>query len=75
MADRDVAAITRQIARERMETTQRERTVSPEKTARSSVIDPAQDHCTAPFNALPGMIMQGQIIPISRPNQRRSKHG
>ena len=47
-----------------LETTQREMTLSLEKTARSSVFNLAHDYSTALFNAMPEMILQGQDIPI-----------
>ena len=47
-----------------LETTQREMTLSLEKTARSSVFNLAHDYSTALFNAKPEMILQGQDIPI-----------
>ena len=47
-----------------LETTQREMTLSLEKTARSSVFNLAHDYSTALFNHVPEMILQGQDIPI-----------
>mgnify|MGYP000138559761 FL=1 len=64
MANRDVDPITLSVVRGVLETTQREMTVSLEKTARSSVFNLAHDYSTALFNATPEMILQGQDIPI-----------
>jgi len=64
MAVRDVDPITLSVVRGVLETTQREMTVSLEKTARSSVFNLAHDYSTALFNAKPEMILQGQDIPI-----------
>jgi N-methylhydantoinase B len=47
-----------------LETTQREMTLTLEKTARSSVFNLAHDYSTALFNHTPEMILQGQDIPI-----------
>lgn len=60
----DVDPITLSVVRGALETTQREMTVSLEKTARSSVFNLAHDYSTALFNAVPEMILQGQDIPI-----------
>ena len=64
MAVKDVDPITLSVVRGVLETTQREMTVSLEKTARSSVFNLAHDYSTALFNAKPEMILQGQDIPI-----------
>jgi N-methylhydantoinase B len=64
MAVKDVDPITLSVVRGVLETTQREMTVSLEKTARSSVFNLAHDYSTALFNAVPEMILQGQDIPI-----------
>ena len=54
----------REVIRGILETTQREMTLSLEKTARSSVFNLAHDYSTALFNHVPEMILQGQDIPI-----------
>ena len=59
-----VDPITLSVVRGILETTQREMTLSLEKTARSSVFNLAHDYSTALFNAKPEMILQGQDIPI-----------
>ncbi len=59
-----VDRITLSVVRGILETTQREMTLSLEKTARSSVFNLAHDYSTALFNAKPEMILQGQDIPI-----------
>ena len=59
-----VDPITLSVVRGILETTQREMTLSLEKTARSSVFNLAHDYSTALFNAAPEMILQGQDIPI-----------
>jgi len=59
-----VDRITLSVVRGILETTQREMTLSLEKTARSSVFNLAHDYSTALFNARPEMILQGQDIPI-----------
>ncbi len=59
-----VDPITLSVVRGILETTQREMTLSLEKTARSSVFNLAHDYSTALFNARPEMILQGQDIPI-----------
>jgi N-methylhydantoinase B len=59
-----VDPITLSVVRGVLETTQREMTLSLEKTARSSVFNLAHDYTTALFNAKPEMILQGQDIPI-----------
>lgn len=59
-----VDPITLSVVRGVLETTQREMTLSLEKTARSSVFNLAHDYSTALFNGEPEMILQGQDIPI-----------
>ena len=59
-----VDPITLSVVRGVLETTQREMTLSLEKTARSSVLNLARDYSTSLFNATPEMILQGQDIPI-----------
>jgi N-methylhydantoinase B len=59
-----VDPITLSVVRGVLETTQREMTLSLEKTARSSVFNLAHDYSTALFNSDPEMILQGQDIPI-----------
>ena len=59
-----VDPITLSVVRGILETTQREMTLSLEKTSRSSVLNLARDYSTSLFNATPEMILQGQDIPI-----------
>ena len=59
-----VDPITLSVVRGVLETTQREMTVTLEKTARSSVFNLAHDYSTALFDHTPEMILQGQDIPI-----------
>ena len=59
-----VDPITLSVVRGVLETTQREMTLSLEKTARSSVLNLARDYSTSLFNSTPEMILQGQDIPI-----------
>ena len=59
-----VDPITLSVVRGILETTQREMTLSLEKTSRSSVLNLARDYSTSLFNAAPEMILQGQDIPI-----------
>lgn len=61
---RNVDRITLSVVRGVLETTQREMTVTLEKTARSSVFNTAHDYSNAIFNHRPEMILQGQDIPI-----------
>lgn len=61
---RSVDPITLSVVRGALETTQREMTISLEKTARSSVFNLAHDYSTAIFNHRAEMILQGQDIPI-----------
>jgi N-methylhydantoinase B len=61
---RDVDPITLAVVRGVLETTQREMTLTLEKTARSSVFNVAHDYSNAIFNSRPEMILQGQDIPI-----------
>jgi N-methylhydantoinase B len=56
-----VDPITLSVVRGVLETTQREMTLSLEKTARSSVFNLAHDYTTALFNAKPEMIRKGRI--------------
>jgi len=63
-ANAKVDPITLSVIRGILETTQREMTLSLEKTARSSVFNLAHDYSTALFNHVPEMILQGQDIPI-----------
>ncbi|MFT7659972.1 MAG: N-methylhydantoinase B [Gammaproteobacteria bacterium] len=60
----NVDPITLSVVRGVLETTQREMTLTLERTARSSVFNLGHDYSTAMFNATPDMIMQGQDIPI-----------
>ena len=60
----EVDPITLSVVRGILETTQREMTLTLEKTGRSSVFNLGHDYSTAMFNATPDMIMQGQDIPI-----------
>ena len=59
-----VDPITLAVVRGALETTQREMTLTLEKTARSSVFNLAHDYSNALFNHVPEMILQGQDIPI-----------
>jgi N-methylhydantoinase B len=59
-----VDPITLSVVRGVLETTQREMTLTLEKTARSSVFNLAHDYSTALFDHVPEMILQGQDIPI-----------
>ena len=61
---KDIDPITLSEVRGVLETTQREMTLTLEKTARSSVFNLAHDYSTALFNHQPEMILQGQDIPI-----------
>ncbi len=61
---KDIDPITLSVVRGVLETTQREMTLTLEKTARSSVFNLAHDYSTALFNHQPEMILQGQDIPI-----------
>ncbi|MGI9492798.1 MAG: hydantoinase B/oxoprolinase family protein, partial [Geminicoccaceae bacterium] len=60
----NVDPITLAVVRGALETTQREMTLTLEKTARSSVFNLAHDYSNALFNHIPEMILQGQDIPI-----------
>lgn len=62
--DRQVDPITLAVVRGVLETTQREMTLTLEKTARSSVFNVAHDYSNALFNHRAEMILQGQDIPI-----------
>lgn len=64
MPGKKVDPITLTVVRGVLETTQREMTLTLEKTARSSVFNLAHDYSTALFNHVPEMILQGQDIPI-----------
>ena len=59
-----VDPITLAVVRGALETTQREMTMTLEKTSRSSVFNLAHDYSNALFDHLPEMILQGQDIPI-----------
>lgn len=59
-----VDPITLAVVRGALETTQREMTVTLEKTGRSSVFNLAHDYSNALFDHHPEMILQGQDIPI-----------
>jgi N-methylhydantoinase B len=59
-----VDPITLAVIRGALETTQREMTVTLEKTSRSSVFNLAHDYSNALFDHTPEMILQGQDIPI-----------
>ena len=61
---RKVDPITLAVVRGALETTQREMTLTLEKTARSSVFNVAHDYSNALFNHRAEMILQGQDIPI-----------
>lgn len=60
----NVDRITLSVVRGVLETTQREMTLTLEKTARSSVFNTAHDYSNAIFNHRAEMILQGQDIPI-----------
>jgi len=59
-----VDPITLAVVRGALETTQREMTVTLEKTGRSSVFNLAHDYSNALFDHIPELILQGQDIPI-----------
>lgn len=59
-----VDPITLAVVRGALETTQREMTLTLEKTGRSSVFNLAHDYSNALFDHFPEMILQGQDIPI-----------
>ena len=61
---RKVDPITLAVIRGVLETTQREMSLTLEKTARSSVFNVAHDYSNALFNHRAEMIIQGQDIPI-----------
>lgn len=61
---RKVDPITLAVVRGALETTQREMTLTLEKTARSSVFNVAHDYSNALFNHRAEMILQGQDIPV-----------
>lgn len=56
--------ITLAVVRGALEMTQREMTITLEKTSRSSVFNLAHDYSNALFDHYPEMILQGQDIPI-----------
>lgn len=62
--NRKVDPITLAVIRGALETTQREMSLTLEKTARSSVFNVAHDYSNALFNHRGEMIIQGQDIPI-----------
>ena len=62
--NKNIDPITLAVVRGALETTQREMTMTLEKTARSSVFNVAHDYSNAIFNHRPEMILQGQDIPI-----------
>lgn len=62
--DPAVDPITLAVVRGALETTQREMTMTLEKTGRSSVFNLAHDYSNALFDHLPEMVLQGQDIPI-----------
>ena len=64
MPTRNVDPITLAVVRGALETTQREMTLTLEKTARSSVFNVAHDYSNALFNHRAEMILQGQDIPV-----------
>lgn len=64
MRTRKVDPITLAVVRGALETTQREMSLTLEKTARSSVFNVAHDYSNALFNERAEMILQGQDIPI-----------
>ncbi|MFK2826434.1 hydantoinase B/oxoprolinase family protein [Bacillus sp. B190/17] len=59
-----VDPITLAVVQGTLETTQREMTLTIEKTARSSVLNLAHDYSNALFNWTPEMILQGQDLAI-----------
>ena len=59
-----VDPITLSVVRGVLETTQREMTMTLEKSGHSSVFNLARDYSTSIFDSTPDMIMQGQDIPI-----------
>src|SRR5215471_13169252 len=61
---KQIDPITLAVVRGALETTQREMTLTLEKTARSSVFNVAHDYSNALFNHRAEMILQGQDIPI-----------
>ena len=61
---RKIDPITLAVVRGALETTQREMSLTLEKTARSSVFNVAHDYSNALFNHRAEMIIQGQDIPI-----------
>ena len=63
-ARRKIDPITLAVVRGALETTQREMSLTLEKTARSSVFNVAHDYSNALFNHRAEMVIQGQDIPI-----------
>jgi len=59
-----VDPITLAVVQGVLESTQREMTLTIEKTSRSSVFNIARDYSNALFNGQGEMILQGQDIPI-----------
>jgi N-methylhydantoinase B len=59
-----VDPITLAVVRGALETTQREMTLTMERTGRSSVLTVSRDFSNAVFNWTPEMIVQGQDLPI-----------
>lgn len=62
--DRSVDPITLAVVRGALETTQRQMTLTMERTGRSSVLTVSRDFSNAIFNWTPEMIVQGQDLPI-----------
>ena len=60
----DIDPITLAVVQGALESTQREMTLTVEKTSRSSVFNIARDYSNALFNGQAEMILQGQDIPI-----------
>ena len=60
----DIDPITLAVVQGVLESTQREMTLTVEKTSRSSVFNIARDYSNALFNGQAEMILQGQDIPI-----------
>ena len=60
-SQRKVDHITLAVVRGALETTQREMSITLDKTARSSVFNVAHDYSNALFNAKGEMIIQGQV--------------
>jgi N-methylhydantoinase B len=60
----DIDPITLAVVRGALETTQREMTMTMERTGRSSVLTISRDFSNAIFNWTPEMVVQGQDLPI-----------